>query len=433
MSFSLPGEQLEQQDRDQLLRTVRRLLVEADALSSRIAAVNEIGIAINRTLDLEAIQRVVARQAKWLLDFEHCSVCLAPNDGPADAWKVTTLFGPPEPDTLSLLESENVGPVLSSSQPRLILTGCPSPFLSAYASQMIVPLIADDVMMGTINFATRQPRAYTQDDMRIGYMLALQLSSAIRNARTFEELRRTRDELHTRAAELEARNQELDAYSHTIAHDLKSPLSSIILKSELTAVRYADSLPPPVIEALQMLKTSGLKMNEMIDQLLWLAKLRNVREAAVPLLVDGLVKAAVSRFLPVIEQRGVQIDIMPEMPAALGQAQWVEEVFANLISNAIKYSGENNAAPRICIRGKQVESGMIRYEVQDNGVGISPENQKRLFTMFTRLHTTQAEGVGLGLSIVLRIVSKLGGQVGVESQPGVGSTFWFTLPAAPPE
>src|SRR4051812_4400998 len=97
---------LEDQGRDQLLQTVRRLLAEADALSSRIAAVNEIGIAINRTLNLNDIQSVIAKQAKWLLDFEHCSVCLSEASGEKDdAWHTNTLFGPAEAPVANLLDT----------------------------------------------------------------------------------------------------------------------------------------------------------------------------------------------------------------------------------------------------------------------------------------------------------------------------------------
>jgi signal transduction histidine kinase len=410
---------LEDQDRDQLLQTARRLLAEADALSSRIAAVNEIGIAINQTLDLNAIERVVARQAKWLLDFDHCSVCLEQPNG----WQLNTLFGTSEPPVEDLLTTPNLGKALKTRQPQLTRQGSESPVLAKYPSQLIIPLVAEQTVLGTINFASLKPACYTQDDMRIAYMLALQLASAIRNARNFEALTRARDEL-------EARNQELDAFSHTIAHDLKSPLSNIILKSEILPLRFADILTPPVIDSIQNIRESGIRMNQMIDQLLWLARLRDIKAAAKPVAMDIVAAAAVLRFSHVLET--ISIEIAPELPAAIGHAQWVEEVFANLISNAIKYMGTANPAPRICIRGVLQEStGQVRYEVEDTGVGIAPDDQKRLFEMFTRLHTVKADGLGLGLSIVHRIVTRLGGSVGVESVLGQGSTFWFTLPAAP--
>jgi len=124
---------------------------------------------------------------------------------------------------------------------------------------------------------------------------------------------------------------------------------------------------------------------------------------------------------------------------ALGYMPWVEEIWVNYLSNAIKYGGR---PPRLELgadplpnpppqAGEGLGGGMIRFWVRDHGAGLTPEDQARLFTPFTRLDQVRVKGHGLGLSIVRRIVEKLGGQVGVESQVGQGSTFSFTLPGAP--
>jgi signal transduction histidine kinase len=128
----------------------------------------------------------------------------------------------------------------------------------------------------------------------------------------------------------------------------------------------------------------------------------------------------------------------------LGYAPWVEEVWANYLSNGCKYGGTPSAAPRLELGGDLLpilpagdgqDGSMVRFWVHDSGDGLTSEQQNRLFTPFTRLDQARARGHGLGLSIVRRIVEKLGGQVGVESNgaPGQGSTFYFTLPAAPPQ
>jgi two-component system, sensor histidine kinase and response regulator len=104
----------------------------------------------------------------------------------------------------------------------------------------------------------------------------------------------------------------------------------------------------------------------------------------------------------------------------------VAEVWANYLSNAIKYGGD---PPRAELGADLPADGRVRFWVRDNGPGLSPEDQARLFAPFERLHQVRAQGHGLGLSIVRRIVEKLGGEVGVESAVGQGSTFWFTLPA----
>jgi signal transduction histidine kinase len=417
---------LEEQDRDQLLQTARTLLAEADALSSRIAAVNEIGIAINRTLDIAAILHVVGKQAKWLLDFEYCSVCLQPPA--ATSWQVVTLFGKTEPEPDDLLATTTIGHVLRTGQPRLIQLGENTDFMGRYASQFILPLVAENRVMGTLNFATTKSAAYTGDDMRIGYMLALQLSSALRNAHNFEALKQARDALTQYTTELEERNRELDAFGHTIAHDLKSPLNVILLQADFLKMRYADDLPDEASEHMNGIREGVMKMTRMIDQLLWLARLRHVTQTENVVEIKPIIESAIARFAPAITARHIKIKIAEPIPNALGHAAWVEEVFANLISNAIKYMGSANGRAQITVKAS-VQDTMVRYEVQDTGIGINAGDMSDLFTMFTRLNDVPAEGLGLGLSIVHRIVTKLNGQVGVESKKGKGSTFWFTLPA----
>ncbi len=416
-----PPRQLDTLGREELLQTTRKLLAEADALSSRISALNEIGLAVNQSLDLAVIERVIAKQAKWLLDFEHCSVCLREGE----TWRIKTLFGAAEPTEVNLEAMPNLKSVMNTTRPLILRSGAESTFLTGYKSQIIIPLSADSGFLGTINFAAQAENVYTHDDMRIGYMLSLQLASAIRNANVVTELKVIREELRLRV-------EELDAFSHTIAHDLKSPLSNIMLRSQIAAMRFKDELPAQALDIIASIEQSSQLMNRMIDQLLMLAKLRQTDEQRVVVKMQAAANAAVQRFSAQVEAKAIQITV-GELPDAYGQQQWIEEVFANLISNAIKYIGEKNAAPTITITST-MSDGKPRFEVRDNGIGIKPENQGKLFEMFSRVQDTETaniEGIGLGLSIVRRIVKKLQGEVGVESEFGKGTTFWFTLPPAP--
>lgn len=416
---------LEEQNPEQLLLTARRLLAEAEALSSRIAAVNEIGIAINRRLDLDKILKVVAKQAKWLLDFQYCGVCLRNRDS---LWAVTDLFGfssPCAPSELS--QSSNLGYVLRTGNAFLATEKPQSSFLRNYESQMILPLVNDSEVMGAICFAAKSKGCYRQEDVRIAHLLALQLAAALRNARHLEDMRNVEDSLRRYAEELEERNAELDAYSHTIAHDLKSPLTSIPLRTFMIEKLEPD-LKPETIKQLSEIKLTVSRMGGMIDQLLWLAKVRDAHEVAVCVEIAPVVEAAVSRFSDSIEKAGIKIIVEPDLPAVKGHSQWLEEVFANLINNAIKYMGSQNPEPSITVRGIR-QGDMVRYEIEDTGLGIAEDQQAHLFEMFTRAHVNQADGLGLGLSIVHRIINNLKGEVGVTSTPGVGSTFWFKLAA----
>ena len=171
-------------------------------------------------------------------------------------------------------------------------------------------------------------------------------------------------------------------------------------------------------------------MSEMVTQLLWMAQLRDASEMISLVEIEPIAKSAVSRFVDRIEKQAVEVQLISGMPMALGQAIWVEEVFANLISNALKYMGTENSKPQLIIRGFKQDDLAI-FEVEDNGIGIAPEDQTRLFEMFGRIRNKQTrdiQGLGLGLSIVDRIVCKLGGHAGVRSVLNEGSVFWFSLP-----
>ena len=206
--FSMNARRLEAQDREQLLQTTRHLLTEVQALSTRIAAVNEIANAMNQSLNLDEILRVVGKQAKWLLDFKHCSVCLQNPDG---SCRLVTLFGPPMDGNSCALPDENpINRALKTGQPQLNPKDYTTTFPDAYSSQIIIPLESGGQVIGSLNFATISPPAYTREDLRIGHLLALQLSAAIRNARQFEELDLLLSEMNLLYSQLETERRKSD-------------------------------------------------------------------------------------------------------------------------------------------------------------------------------------------------------------------------------
>jgi PAS domain S-box-containing protein len=230
------------------------------------------------------------------------------------------------------------------------------------------------------------------------------------------------------AQELEARNAELDAFAHTVAHDLKTPLSVLIGFGTLLEARAGQLSPEQLRAKLDAIVRNGYKMTNIIDELLLLASVRKMDSVdLVPLEMGAVVAEARQRLVDLVAEHEAQIHVPERWPAARGYAPWVEEVWTNYLSNAVKYGGR---PPAITLGASPDGEGYVRFWVQDNGPGLEPEAQAQLFAEFTRLHQVRAEGHGLGLSIVQRIVKKLGGDVGVTSEPGAGSTFWFTLPSA---
>lgn len=242
-------------------------------------------------------------------------------------------------------------------------------------------------------------------------------------------------ELRQRIAQQEALIQELDAFAHTVAHDLKNPLTLIVGHMSLLE-EYEGRLPPETRqESIRTVTRSARKMQNIIDELLLLANVRKGQVEAVPLDMDKIVQEAMQRLTYLIDESGAQITVPDRWPRALGYAPWVEEVWTNYLSNALRYGSYGGAPPRIELGAESLPDGQVRFWVRDYGPGLSPAEQAQLFREFTRLGQARVHGHGLGLSIVRRIVEKLGGTVGVESEgvPGRGSVFYFTLPAAASE
>lgn len=227
--------------------------------------------------------------------------------------------------------------------------------------------------------------------------------------------------------QLALRIQELDAFSHTVAHDLKGPLYVVmgytaILEDECKA------LPDSTIaqDCLHSVNDAAQKMNTIIEELMLLAGLRKMEAKIVPLDMSRIVAEVHARLRIMITEYHGEIFLPESWPAALGYAPWVEEIWINYMSNALKYGGR----PSVMTLGFTDQGdGSIRFWVRDNGPGLTAEQQERLFVPFERLDQVRVQGHGLGLSIVRRIVEKLNGQAGVVSQVGVGSEFYFTLPA----
>jgi PAS domain S-box-containing protein len=230
------------------------------------------------------------------------------------------------------------------------------------------------------------------------------------------------------AADLQTRNEELDAFAHTVAHDLKNPLGLVVGYAESVEENYTLLPEEQIRRYLHLIAQSGRKMNNIIYELLLLASVRQVEDIATgPLDMADIVSEARERLVDLIAEHQAQIILPDTWPTALGYGPWIEEVWVNYLSNAVRYGGE---PPRIELGATELSKHAIRFWIRDNGPGLTPKEQARLFKPFTSLNLIHAKGHGLGLSIVRRIVAKLGGQVGVESQPGHGSLFFFTLPAA---
>ena len=251
------------------------------------------------------------------------------------------------------------------------------------------------------------------------------------------QLQQANTDLRANLQEVETRNSELAAFAHMVAHDLKNPLGVIMTYGELLGDLNITHDELERAKWSERIVRLGQRMNNIIDSLLFLAEVRitELEVTALPML--AIAADAIDQLAPTLQEQHAELVIVEReaWPRARGYGPWLTQVWMNYLSNALKYGGN---PPQATLGAELHGDGSARYWVQDNGQGIRAEDRARLFVEFSRLGQVGIPGHGLGLSIVRRIIDRLGGQVGVESEPGQGSRFWFSLPtadddAAPPQ
>jgi signal transduction histidine kinase len=234
-------------------------------------------------------------------------------------------------------------------------------------------------------------------------------------------------QLEKQTQALESQNRELDAYAHSVAHDLKTPLTTLIGMSTLLNSGAIAFSPEQTRNSIAIIHRTAAKMNAIIDALLLLASVRRADNLS-PAIIDlrKVAEEAQARLAELAERHGSRITFTGTWLPALGYEPWIEEVWVNYLSNAIKYGG---TPARIEIGCELINESQIKCWVRDYGAGIEASKRADLFIQFSRLDPHVSDGHGLGLSIVKRIIQRLHGNVGYEDAPGGGSCFWFTLPA----
>jgi PAS domain S-box-containing protein len=229
--------------------------------------------------------------------------------------------------------------------------------------------------------------------------------------------------------ELESHNAELDAFADSVAHDLRNPLSTIIGFAEALLEPYDDLSPEQLRTIIASMARVGRKMDSIIDELLFFARVRKTAVRPTPVNMAPLVDNVVHRLRQLIDSREAELVLPKRWPLALGYGPWIEEVWANYISNAVSYGG---TPPRIELGADLLPDNRVRFWVRDNGDGVPPALRDRIFQGFGQTGVVRPTGHGLGLALVKRIIDKLDGEVGLicPVQDGRGSCFSFTLPVA---
>ncbi|HTB19421.1 MAG TPA: ATP-binding protein [Bryobacteraceae bacterium] len=283
-------------------------------------------------------------------------------------------------------------------------------------------------VLGVVFFGRRRPEPFSERDESVASSLASQAAIAIDNARLFSMAEQERKRLEAARQILQRSNEELRQFAYVASHDLQEPLRTVASFTQLLVSRYGTLGDSDAVEFVAYIVDAVERMSSLIHDLLQYSSTGGSRTLpSAPTSAEGALAEVLFALSASIQHSGAVItyDHLPEV--------WVENrslitLLQNLLSNAIKYRSED--PPRIHVSAAPAGANW-RFSVRDNGIGIAPEYHERIFGIFKRLHGKEIPGTGIGLAICQRIVQWHGGDIGVESEGGPGSVFYFTLPKEP--
>jgi PAS domain S-box-containing protein len=241
-----------------------------------------------------------------------------------------------------------------------------------------------------------------------------------------DDLVRSQEELSARTQELTRSNAELEQFASIVSHDLRSPLLSLTGCVELLSEQYTGQLDRDADELIEFTKKSVARMGELIKDLLDYSRVGSRNLEVEPVRLAEVVGHVLDSLGSELEKSDGQVT-HDELPEVLADRTRMVQLFQNLLENAIKYRSDKPVRIHI---GVEPDARVWRFAVRDNGIGISPEHHEKIFRVFARLHAedSQYTGTGIGLAVAKKIVERHGGRIWLESAPGEGSTFYFTLP-----
>jgi PAS domain S-box-containing protein len=247
---------------------------------------------------------------------------------------------------------------------------------------------------------------------------------------TIQQLNQSLEQrVQERTAQLEVANQSLEEFTYSVSHDLQEPLRAIQGFASLLLDEAVQQLQPRQLDYLQRIVTSSSQASRLIQSLLGYSQISRMEVPVQPLSLERIVVEALSQLNREIQSRQATVEVIQPLGEVLANRTILIQVMVNLLSNAVKFTLAN-VAPQIKIYTEN-RGARIRLWVEDNGIGVEPAAHRRIFNVFERLHSNEIyPGTGIGLAIVRKGIERLGGEVGVESQLGEGSRFWFDLPPA---
>jgi signal transduction histidine kinase len=404
----------------------------------QLTALGEISRAVSSTLDVDTVLDTIVSRASQLAGADGCAIY--EYDEPTQAFHVraTHNFDRTLVETLQampLRKGEGVmGRATEAQEPIQIADiAVPGAYQShlrdvligaGFRALLSVPLLREGQIIGSLSLNRKAPGAFPSEVLEVLKTFATQSALAIQNARLFRELA-------DKSRQLEAASRHKSEFLANMSHELRTPLNAVIGFSEVLLQRMFGELNDKQDEYLKDIYSSGQHLLSLINDILDLSKIEAGRMelAPAPFHLPTALENAVTLVKERASRHGIalQLDIDPRLGDVVGDERKVKQVLLNLLSNAIKFTPEGG---RISLKANRTD-GAVEITVTDTGIGIAPEDQAAIFEEFRQVgsdETRKQEGTGLGLTLAKKFVELHGGQIWVESEPGRGSTFTFTLP-----
>lgn len=322
-------------------------------------------------------------------------------------------------------------------QNQLLADGCFAPWREAalargYHSSAALPLLYGEEVLGVLSVYCDRVEFFTPERVQVLQSFANLAAVALERARLYDEVQRHAVELEQRVAErtakLQETNQELESFAYSVSHDLRAPLRAMHGFSQALLEDYGDALGDEGCEYAQRVVSAAQRMDGLIQDLLAYSRLSRTEITLTPISLDTVMDEVLNQLAATIQDKEAQVQIERPLPEVLGHHTTVVQVVANLVSNAVKFVPPG-VHPLVRVSAQELDQ-RVRLWIQDNGIGIAPEHQERIFRVFERLHGVETyPGTGIGLAIVRKGAERMKGCVGVESALGSGSRFWVEFQA----
>ena len=422
-------------DNARLLDELRHRTDELGRSVSELRALGEVSQAVNSTLDLETVLSTIVAKAVQLSGTE--AGAIYGYDEQAHEFRLRATYGMDQSliDALTQrhigLDDPNVAPVFAQREPVQVAdlreeaaSELNKIALDAgYRARMVSPLMRGEDIVGMLAVRRRTPGEFARNTIDLIKTFAAQSALAIQNARLFREI-------EEKSRELAEASQHKSQFLANMSHELRTPLNAILGYTELMADGAYGEPSEKMLGILKRLEANGKHLLGLINDVLDLSKI----EAGQLVLelsdycIQDIAQTVRSTLEPLAADKrlGFKVEVAPQLPPGHGDGRRLTQVLINLVGNAIKFTDAGEVAIKA-----EAHNGSFHVSVRDTGPGISSADQARLFQEFQQADnaiTKKKGGTGLGLAISKRIIEMHGGKIWVESQPGQGSTFTFTLP-----